>query len=154
MEPGGLGAEALRAGRLAAFGDYREVEPEVTYGRSRLDFRLQAPGLPPCLVEVKSVTLVVDGLGCFPDAVTERGRRHVAELSQMARANESKAMVLFVVPREDARVVRPYPAIDPEFAAALSSARKAGVMLRAARFRVDAGGAATYLGPLPVRTAC
>jgi DNA-binding sugar fermentation-stimulating protein len=61
-------------------------------------------------------------------------------------------MVLFVVQREDARLVKPNPVTDPGFALALSEARGAGVLLRAARFRLSASGRATWLGPLPVRT--
>ena len=68
-------------GRLAPLAGYPTVRREVSFGRSRLDFLLEAPDRRPCLVEVKSVTLVLDGLGCFPDAVTLRGRRHLVELA-------------------------------------------------------------------------
>ena len=68
--PNDLVEEALVAGRLEPLAGYPALRREVTYGRSRFDFLLEAPERPPCLVEVKSITLVVDGLGCFPDAVT------------------------------------------------------------------------------------
>ena len=72
--PNDLVEEALLAGRLEPLAGYPAMRREVTRGRSRFDFLLEAPGRRPCLVEVKSITLVVDGLGCFPDAVTLRGR--------------------------------------------------------------------------------
>jgi sugar fermentation stimulation protein A len=101
-------------------------------------------------VEVKSVTLVEGGTARFPDAPTARGARHVRELAQLASTGE-RAMILFVVQREDARRVTPHRGIDPTFAHALEAARRAGVLLRAARFRLDAWGRSSYRGPLPVR---
>ncbi|NIS35183.1 MAG: DNA/RNA nuclease SfsA, partial [Actinobacteria bacterium] len=101
-------------------------------------------------LEVKSVTRAADGIARFPDAPTERGRRHVAELTEAARGGD-RAGLLFVVGREDVRQVRPYTAIDPEFARALAVAKEAGVVLRAVRFGLDARGTATCLGPVPVR---
>jgi sugar fermentation stimulation protein A len=107
---------------------------------------------PSLWVEVKSVTLVDDGVARFPDAPTARGRRHLQELTELTAAGE-RALVLFVAQREDARVVLPNRTIDPSFAAALARAKRAGVMLRAARFGLDADGRATYLGALPVKAA-
>ena len=99
---------------------------------------------------VKSVTLVVDGVARFPDAPTSRGVRHLLELQEFARAG-GRALVFFVIQREDARAVSANPATDPAFARALASARAARVLLRAAGFRLSPAGTATYLGPLPVR---
>lgn len=67
--------EALEGKGLEAF-PYAAVENEVTVGRSRLDFRLSNPG-ETCWMEVKSVTFVQAGVGMFPDAPTERGRKHL-----------------------------------------------------------------------------
>ncbi len=65
-----LFAEAVSAGLLAAF-PFTSIEKEVTYGHSRLDFRLSSPETV-CWVEVKSVTFVENGMGMFPDAPTYR----------------------------------------------------------------------------------
>lgn len=124
--PNQLVEEALVAGRLAPLAGYPTVRREVSFGRSRLDFLLQASGRRPCLVEVKSVTLVVDGLGCFPDAVTLRGRRHVQELAAAIAAGY-RAVVIFVVQREDALGLRAYDESDPDFARALRDAVRLGV---------------------------
>lgn len=78
--PNPLVEEALAERRLAAFAAYETWRREVLYNGCRIDFRLEAPAMPPCLVETKSCTLVVDGAGYFPDAPTTRGERHVRAL--------------------------------------------------------------------------
>lgn len=144
-------AEALvRAGRVRGLPRRCTVHREVRRGRSRFDLLLAPEGGPEILVEVKSVTLVEDGLALFPDAPTARGRRHLAELEAHARAG-GRAAVLFVAQRPDARAVAPNEATDPGFARALRSAARAGVRLRGAVFRLSARGEATWLGPIPVR---
>jgi len=136
--PNHLVAMALREGRLAPLAGYNLVRPEAAFGRSRLDFCLEAEGRAPCLVEVKSVTLLIDGLGCFPDAVTERGRRHVLELVSAVEAGY-RAAVLFVVQRGDARGVRPHDEADPAFGRALREAARRGVEVYAYGCRVEPG---------------
>jgi sugar fermentation stimulation protein A len=146
-----LAEELLSAGRVrGAGGRGVKLRREVTRGASRFDFVLERGG-ERTWVEVKSVTLVENGIGLFPDAPTARGRRHVAELREIV-AGGGRALVLFVVQRSDARAVRAHRGIDPAFAAALREARAAGVMLRAAGFRLDANAEATWTGALPVRS--
>jgi sugar fermentation stimulation protein A len=136
--PNSLVREALLADRLAPLAGYPSVRREVRYGRSRLDFLLEAPDRSPCLLEVKSVTLVVDGLACFPDAVTARGRRHVLELAG-ARAEGYRAAVLFVVQRQDATGFRPHDESDPAFGTALREAASQGVEVYAYGCHVGPG---------------
>lgn len=123
--PNRLVGEALAEGRLPPFCHCRVVREEVPYGRSRFDFLLQC-GEKPCLLEVKSCTLVRDGMALFPDAVTERGKRHCLEL---ARAHQEgyRAAVLFVVQRTDASIFSPNDATDPAFGEALRWAAGRGV---------------------------
>jgi sugar fermentation stimulation protein A len=144
-----LAEDLLRKGAIRGSGTGFTLRREVPHGNSRFDFLLEK-GPARRWVEVKSVTLVEEGRGLFPDAPTARGQRHVDELAALARRGE-EAMVLFIVQRGDADSVSAHPAIDPAFAASLAAARAAGVRLRAAGFRFDAAGRATYLGPLPVR---
>ncbi|HSJ54442.1 MAG TPA: DNA/RNA nuclease SfsA [Anaerolineae bacterium] len=136
--PNRLVVRALREGRLAPLAGYDRVRPEVFFGRSRLDFRLEAEGRRPCLVEVKSVTLVIDGMGCFPDAVTARGRRHLLELASAVQAGY-RAAALFIVQRDDARGVRPHDEADPAFGRALREVVKQGVEVVAYGCRVEPG---------------
>jgi sugar fermentation stimulation protein A len=86
-------------------------------------------------VEVKNVTLVEDGLARFPDAVTERGQKHLRELMAMVGAG-ARAANLFVVQRGDARAVAPADAIDPAYGRLLRQAADAGVELLAYQARV------------------
>jgi sugar fermentation stimulation protein A len=118
-------------------------------GRSRFDFALRDLRGAETLVEVKSVTLVEDGVALFPDAPTVRGARHLSELEDYVRAG-GRALVLFVVQRGDARAVAPNARTDPRFARALLSAARAGVMLRAVRFSLDGDGRASYRGRIEV----
>ena len=149
--PNELVDEALLAGRLEPLAGYPLLRREVPHGRSRFDFALEAPGRLPCLVEVKSVTLVVDGLGCFPDAVTRRGRRHVNELAE-AVGSGYRAVVIFVVQRGDAMGVRPHDESDPDFALALRTAAEQGVEVYAYACQVEPGWV-EISGRLPVRLA-
>jgi sugar fermentation stimulation protein A len=146
-----LAEPLLSAGRVRGVGRGWPLRREVTRGSSRFDFLLVGPGGTPLWVEIKSVTLVEDGVARFPDAPTARGRRHVDELAALTR-NGDRAMVLFIVQRADARCVAPHAEIDPAFTRALGAARLAGVLLRAARFELDARGDARYAGALPVRS--
>ena len=88
--PNRLVGEAVGRSALPEFARLRVASPEFPYGESRLDFLLGADGGGgSCLVEVKSVTLVQDGIGRFPDAVTERGTRHLRELRRARLSSSS-----------------------------------------------------------------
>ncbi|HUS69898.1 MAG TPA: DNA/RNA nuclease SfsA [Anaerolineae bacterium] len=113
--PNRLFAEALEGGTLPEFAGLMTVSPEFRYGESRLDFLLEADsGGEPCVVEVKSVTLVRDGVGHFPDVVTQRGSRHLRELRRACQEGR-RAAVVFVVQRDDARAFGPHDDSDPRF---------------------------------------
>jgi sugar fermentation stimulation protein A len=135
--PNRLIHKALLDKELRPFKEYHEVKKEVRYGRSRFDFLLTSDG-KRCYVEVKSATLVMDGVAMFPDAVTARGARHIAEL-QSAREEGCEAFAVFVIQREDARRFTPQDHIDPAFGLALREAVKGGVRVLAYRCEVTLG---------------
>lgn len=141
---------ALQAREVAALADYGTVRAEVPYGRgSRIDFLLSEPGLRDAYVEVKSVTLSREaGLAEFPDSVTARGARHMAELAEMARAGH-RAMVLYLVQRTDSLRVGVAEDIDPAYAEALRQARAAGVEVLALGCDISPKGIEPR-APLPV----
>jgi sugar fermentation stimulation protein A len=124
--PNRLVYEALKNGDLPEFAGYTEVKLEQRYGCAKFDFLLEGFGLKPCLLEVKSCTLVRDGVAMFPDAPTERGARHVLELAKALR-DGYRAAVLFVVQRDDAHVFKPNDDLDPKFGRTLRMAAKDGV---------------------------
>lgn len=142
-----------RRGPLPQLAGFGRMITEVKYGRggrSRIDLLLarggtrpagrlwgreQWPGEERVYVEVKNATLVIErgneSVTAFPDAVTERGRKHLEELIDVVGQGYRAAMV-FVVQRSDCRAVIPASWIDPEYARALGEAKRAGVELYAA----------------------
>lgn len=133
--PNRLVAEALAAGRLPQFAGYPTVQPEATFGDSRLDFRLSGPA-GVCYVETKSVTLVEDGVALFPDAPTLRGVKHLHSLMAALDAG-CAAAVIFVVQRADAEAFTLHDAADPLLGQTLRQAVAAGVSAYAYRCRLD-----------------
>ena len=133
--PNSLVEEALREGSLTPFDDYETIRREVRWGESRLDFVLEEQSRR-CLIEAKSVTLVKGGVALFPDAPTIRGRRHVEELRR-AVAEGTRAAVVFIVQREDARAFTTNDEADPSFGCALRSAVEGGVEVYAYACRVS-----------------
>lgn len=144
-----LTAKALEMGAIPELSQWSYKRAEYTHGKSRLDFYLEDSHGGRLLLEVKSCTLVQDGVAMFPDAVTERGRRHVQELTDLTRSGEFEAAVLFVVQRDDAEVFRPAQHIDPSFSTALRTAHEQGVKLIVYDAVVDVTGI-TWRRKLPI----
>lgn len=132
--------DALKKGRLPHFGRIKELRREAVYKGSRFDFRILEASGRVCFLEVKSVTLVKDRIAMFPDAPTERGRKHLMELID-ALKNGHRAMVIFCIQRPDADAFRPYDENDPAFGKALREARKNGVEAYAYKCKVKDGEA-------------
>ena len=129
--PNGLVAEAVQDGTIAELSGYPTIRREVRYGRnSRIDLLLEAPDRPPCYVEVKNVTLRRgDGPEApveFPDSVTERGTKHLAELADMAALGH-RAVMLFLAQRDDATALSIAGDIDPAYAQGFEAAVAHGV---------------------------
>ena len=135
--PNRLVEKALRARALEELAGWRLERTEFAHGRSRLDFLLSDGGGRMLALEVKSVTLVEDGVALFPDAVTARGARHVEELGELAARSGWEAAVLFVCQRSDASRIEAAWRIDPDFAETLAAAKEAGVRVLGRRCRVD-----------------
>lgn len=135
--------EAVSNGVIPELGGYDEVLREQTFGNSRFDLLLKK-GENRCYVEVKNVTLQADdGSYAFPDAVTERGRKHLHELIDVVEAGH-RAVMLFVVSRSDGDAFRAAREIDPKYADALKIAVASGVevyawqaLLSAKEIRLD-----------------
>ena len=119
---------ALEAGEIPELAAYGTIRAEVKYGeKSRIDFLLSQPGLPDAYLEVKSVTLSRQpGLAEFPDSVTARGTKHLAELSGMV-AQGHRAIMLYLVQRTDCDRFALAADIDPAYAKAFDAAKAQGV---------------------------
>jgi sugar fermentation stimulation protein A len=134
-----MALEALRACRIRPLARYSMITPEVRVSpASRIDFLLRGAA-PEAFVEVKSVTLRSGSGALFPDAVTERGRRHLEELARLARRGR-RAVLLFLVMRGDCRWVGPADAIDPAYARTLRRVARRGVEVLGYAVRVSARG--------------
>lgn len=131
--------EALRAGVISELNGFTALKREVAYGqeKSRIDFRLDYPA-GAAYIEVKSVTLGFDGtsIAAFPDAVTQRGAKHLRELAHLAR-DGIRAVQLYCVNLSGIDAVRPAVEIDAAYAAALREAKAAGVEVLAYGVRIS-----------------
>lgn len=107
--------------------DYDLIRPEYKYGQSRIDFYLEKGG-ERILLEVKGCTLEVNGKGYFPDAPTERGVKHLRELTGAVAAGYT-AVIAFVIQMNGVQEVWPNVATHPEFGVALQEAEAAGVKI-------------------------
>ena len=105
--------------------DFDAIHPELPYGKSRINFAMEKAG-QFYLLEVKGCTLEVNGIGYFPDAPTERGVKHLQELTQ-AQQTGVRCGVAFVIQREGITEVRPNVEAHPAFGEALAEAKAAGV---------------------------
>ena len=127
--PNRVVGDALRTGAIPELADYPNVRPEMRYGqeRSRIDFFLSgAPG-PDAYVEIKNVHLRrSDDWAEFPDCVTERGAKHLRELSHIV-AQGHRAVMLYLVQRTDCERMKIADDLDPGYARAFDDARNAGV---------------------------
>jgi len=143
IHPNLLAAEAMSAGSIPELAGYERMRREVRYGESsRVDFVLESNTRPHCYVEVKNVHLMRKAtVAEFPDAVTKRGARHLAELATMARAGY-RAVMLFVVQIGSAQKFKLARDIDPAYGAAFDAAHKAGVEAFAYRCALSCDGIA------------
>lgn len=105
--------------------DYNCIKPEYSYGKSRVDFYMEKDN-KKYLLEVKGCTLEIDGIGYFPDAPTERGVKHLLELTEAVKQG-FHCTIAFVIQMEGIAEVRPYGKMHPEFEKAFYEAQKAGV---------------------------
>jgi sugar fermentation stimulation protein A len=110
---------------------FQNIKPEFTFGKSRFDFYFEKTNTKSgktekILMEVKGCTLEVDGVGYFPDAPTERGVKHLNELTD-AVTQGYKSVLAFVIQMEGVTKVLPNVKTHPEFAMALDNAKNVGV---------------------------
>ena len=123
--PNALVAEAAEAGLLDGIEEPTAIVRESTFGESRFDLMLNDKH-GRRYVEVKSVTLVEDGTGLFPDSPTTRGVKHLCTLAEAVEAGH-RAAVVFVVQRPDASAFAVNEPADPALAAAFRRAVANGV---------------------------
>lgn len=122
--------EALSKGKIDYLKEYNKIETEKTFGNSRFDFKLSNFKNQEYYLEVKGVTLEHDEVTSFPDAPTERGKKHLMELIEVKKSGR-KAGILFLIQMQDVKYFTPYDEMDEEFGQALRYAQREGVCVSA-----------------------
>ncbi|CCQ11434.1 Sugar/maltose fermentation stimulation protein homolog [Pseudoalteromonas luteoviolacea B = ATCC 29581] len=132
--------EGLEQKKLKPFTHYDIIATEVPYGteKSRIDILLKSQdgSQPDCYIEVKSVTLLEQNCGYFPDAPSVRGQKHLRELIEMKQQGH-RAVLLFLVMHNGINHVQPATHIDPKYAQLCQQALKSGVEIMAFRCSID-----------------
>ena len=129
--------EGIRGGTVTELQGYQTIKREVKIKNSRIDLFLTDGPRPSCFVEVKSVTLLgEDGVALFPDAVTARGQKHLKELSAL-KEEGYRAVMLYIVQREDVRSFSPADTIDPTYGRLLREGKAQGLEVLAYRSRLS-----------------
>ena len=136
--PNALIAEAIGEGRVGELLDYAGLRREVKYGvNSRIDLLLECASKGLCYVEIKNVHMMRNpGDAEFPDSVTERGAKHLNELSAMVSEGH-RAVMMFLIQRGDAERFSLARDIDPVYGKAFDAALAAGVEMLAYRCRLS-----------------
>ena len=146
-------AAFIKGGRIAALCGYEQIRKEPRYtapnlpekwAKSRFDLLLQNEGRADCFVEIKNTTLLDGERICFPDAVTERGRKHL-ELLEHAAGQGHRAVLIFAANRPEGDYFCAATDVDPAYAETLKRVRDNGVEIIVVRIRhtetgVEAGG--------------
>lgn len=140
MVPNRLVSRSIADGRVPDLSGYDDVVREIKTGdHTRLDLLLTKSTGERCYVEIKNCTLVVDGVAAFPDAVTVRGQKHLAELEKLA-ASGNRAVTFYLVQRMDAEVFSPADEIDADYGKALRRAISHGVEILIYDVSIDLRG--------------
>jgi sugar fermentation stimulation protein A len=127
LTPNRLVFHSLKTGMIPELEGYDTVKQEIKVGdHSRLDIMMTRGHDEICYMEIKNCTLVENGIACFPDAVTVRGRKHLILLQELAAAGH-RCVMFFLVQRMDAIIFKPADHIDPEYGNQLRKAASAGV---------------------------
>jgi sugar fermentation stimulation protein A len=144
--PNVLAFEWVSGGRIPGLDGLQNVRREVTWEDSRFDLfaedTLGGKGEAKprgCFLEVKNVSLKEGNRALFPDAVTERGRKHLLTLIRVKKAG-LRAVMLYVVQRSDVKIFSPAREIDPAYGKALDEAVHQGVEIFVIQAKVSPEG--------------
>ncbi|KXA12981.1 DNA/RNA nuclease SfsA [Clostridium perfringens] len=118
--------EALKNKKIEKLVKFNNISREKTFGNSRFDFKLQDDNKNTYFLEVKGVTLEENGETRFPDAPTERGKKHILELIEIKKLGMG-AGIIFLIQIDNVNKFSPNDETDPKFGEALRLAKKEGV---------------------------
>ncbi|NLM43898.1 MAG: DNA/RNA nuclease SfsA [Clostridiales bacterium] len=121
--------EAINQNKIPLITNVKKLKREVTYGNSRFDIYFEKEDFRG-FIEVKGVTLEENGLAMFPDAPTERGRKHIEEMAD-AVANGYEGFIIFLIQMKGVQAFSPNFSMDPEFSEELRKSASLGVKVLA-----------------------
>lgn len=140
--PNALAFEWLSSGKVPGLEGLTGLRREVKWEDSRFDLygemdesKVASGSEKGCFIEVKNVSLKEGDFALFPDAVTERGRKHLNTLIRVKKAG-MRAVMLYVVQRMDVRIFSPARDIDPAYGKALDKAIRNGVEVIVVQTRI------------------
>ncbi len=141
MLPNKLVYEAISNRKIQELQGYETIDTEVRYGNenSRIDLLLMSEKLPDCYVEVKNVTLAREDTAYFPDAVSERGVKHLRELIDNIKKG-NRSVIFFCIQRNDVAGFAPASWIHPEYTDILKQACESGVEILAYSCKLSTAG--------------
>lgn len=125
MNPNKFALELLKNNNIPSLSGYSNIKPEVKFGDSRFDIFAEKAG-EQCFIEVKNVTLKSGNYALFPDSKTVRGTKHLETLIKV-KEQGIRAVMLYIIQREDVEIFAPAIEIDPIYAKALKHAFHKGV---------------------------
>jgi sugar fermentation stimulation protein A len=137
LVPNQLVYQSIAQKQIPELSEYDVIQREVKISEhSRIDLMLTGRNGERCYVEIKNCTLVTDGVAQFPDAVTSRGLKHIADLEKLT-ADGHRCMMFYFIQRMDAQTFQPADHIDPEYGRGLRRAVKNGIEVLAYDVRID-----------------
>ena len=140
LVPNRLVYQSIAQKQIPELSDYDRIRREVKISdHSRIDLMLTGRNGEHCYVEIKNCTLVTEGIAQFPDAVTSRGLKHIADLEKLA-GDGHRCMMFYFIQRMDARAFQPADHIDPEYGRGLRRAVINGIEVLAYDVRIDFQG--------------
>ncbi len=139
LTPNRLVKKCVENGIIKELCGYETVKPEVKTGEgTRLDLMLEKSAGQRCYIEIKNCTLVENRVAMFPDAVTDRGRKHLKALAELSGQGH-RAVIFFIIQRMDADTFSPAVHIDPVYARTLTETLACGVELVIKDTVIDTG---------------
>ncbi|MEF8836136.1 MAG: DNA/RNA nuclease SfsA [Candidatus Thermoplasmatota archaeon] len=143
-----IAEKLIEDAEISPFGEPVSYKAEKRLGKSRIDFLLEKDE-EKIWVEVKGCTLAENGEALFPDAPTERGKRHIEELVEAINEENTSASLLFLVFRSDASCFKPHKEQDHDFARVFEKGVEAGLDVHPIRLNYD-GSVIEYRGEIPL----
>ena len=123
-----LAKTAIEADHIETLQGYQQLRTEVKYGNenSRIDILLSDPERGDCYIEVKSASLLEDGIGYFPDTTSLRGQKHLRELIAVKQSGH-RAVLLFVAQHTGIKRLKPAKHLDKDYSDLVEQAIQQGV---------------------------